>query len=173
MNSNLKKIVLSAVFAALIIVTTAYVKIPIGINEGYIHLGDSIIYLAGCLLGPFAAIAAAIGGAIADILAGAAMWAPGTAVIKALISVPFIIATAFYTKKNVSNRIIHLSTILVTLLSGAITVFGYWLYEGFLYSFASAFASMPFNVIQAVGSAVVFIILGCALDAVKIQKLLK
>ncbi|MDD6251170.1 MAG: TIGR04002 family protein [Oscillospiraceae bacterium] len=173
MNSNLKKIVLSAVFAALIIVTTAYVKIPIGINEGYIHLGDSIIYLAGCLLGPFAAIAAAIGGAIADILAGAAMWAPGTAVIKALISVPFIIATAFYNKKNVNNRIIHLSTILVTLLSGAITVLGYWLYEGFLYSFASAFASMPFNAIQAVGSAVVFIILGCALDAVKIQKLLK
>ncbi|MGN0452434.1 MAG: TIGR04002 family protein [Ruminococcus sp.] len=173
MKSNLKKLAFAAVFAALIIVTTAYIKIPTGINGGYIHLGDSMIYLAGCLAGPFAALAAAIGGALADILAGAAAWAPGTAIIKACISLPFIIATSIYVKKKNNHKIIHLSTILLTLLSGAITVFGYWLYEGILYSFASAFAAIPFNIVQAVGSAVVFILIGLALDAAKIQKLLK
>ena len=172
-NSKIKKITVTAVLAALITVTTAFIKIPIGINEGYIHLGDSMVYLAGCLLGPYAVIAAVIGGALADVLAGAAVWAIPTAIIKACNCIPFIVASAIYVKHKNSSRIIHLSTILMTLVSGVITVFGYWLAEGIMYSFESAFASMPFNIVQAVGSAVVFIAIGCALDAVKIQKYLK
>ena len=83
-------------FAALIIVATIFIRVPIGINEGYIHVGDSMIYLAACLLGPYAAIAAVIGGAFADILAGAAAWALPTAIIKACNTIPFIVATALY-----------------------------------------------------------------------------
>ena len=170
---NIKTITLTAMFAALIIVATIFIRMPIGINEGYIHVGDSMIYLAACLLGPYAAIAAVIGGAFADILAGAAAWALPTAIIKACNTIPFIVATAMYAKRKNHHKIIHLSTILMTLVSGLITVFGYWLAEGIMYSFASAFASAPFNVIQAVGSAIVFILVGCALDAVKIQKYLQ
>lgn len=173
MNSNVKKITLTAMFAALIAVMTAFIKMPTGINEGYLHFGDSMIYLAGCLLGPYAAISAAIGGAFADILAGAAVWALPTAIIKACNSVPFIIAAAYYAKHKGKNRIIHLSSILMTLVSGLITVFGYLLAEGLMYSFASALTSVPFSIIQAVGSAIVFILVGCALDSVKIQKFLK
>ena len=61
----------------------------------------------------------------------------------------------------------------MTLVSGLITVFGYLLAEGLMYSFASALTSVPFSIIQAVGSAIVFILMGCALDSVKIQKFLK
>lgn len=172
-NNNVKRITFTAVFAALIAVMTAFIKVPTGINEGYLHFGDSMIYLAGCLLGPYAAIAAAIGGALADTLAGAAVWAIPTAIIKACNSVPFIIATAIYVKHKNNHRIIHLSTILMTVLSGLITIFGYLLAEGLMYSFPSALTSVPFSVIQAVGSAIVFIIVGCALDAVKVQKFLK
>lgn len=172
-KGNIKTITLTAMFAALIAVTTAFIKVPIGINEGYIHFGDSMIYLAGCFLGPYTAIAAAVGGALADVLAGAPAWAFPTAIIKVCNSVPFIIATAIYVKRKNTHKIIHLSTALMTLVSGLITVLGYYLAEGFLYSFASAWISAPFNIVQAVGSAIVFILVGCALDAVKIQRLLK
>lgn len=170
---SVKKITFTAVFAALIAVMTAFIKMPTGINEGYLHFGDSMIYLAGCLLGPYAAIAAAIGGGLADILAGAAVWALPTAIIKACNSIPFIIATAYYVKRKDKHRIIHLSTILMTVVSGLITIFGYLLAEGLMYSFASALTSVPFSIIQSVGSAIVFILVGCALDAIKIQKYLK
>lgn len=173
MKKIVKKITFTAVFAALIALMTAFIKIPTGINEGYIHFGDSLIYIASCLLGPYAAIAAAIGGALADLLAGAAVWAIPTAIIKSCNSVPFIIATAIYVKHKKNHRIIHLSTILMTVVSGLITIFGYLLAEGVMYSFASALTSVPFSIIQAVGSAIVFIIAGYALDAVKIQKFIK
>ena len=169
-KTDLKKITLTAIFAALIAVMTAFIKVPTGINEGYLHFGDSMIYLAGCLLGPYGIIAAALGGALADVLAGAAVWAIPTAIIKACNSVPFIIATAMYVKNKGSHKIIHLSTLLMTVVSGLITVFGYLIAEGLMYSFPSALTSVPFSIIQATGSAIVFILVGYTLDAVKIQK---
>ena len=169
-KTDLKKITLTAIFAALIAVMTAFIKVPTGINEGYLHFGDSMIYLAGCLLGPYAVVAAALGGALADILAGAAVWAIPTAIIKACNSVPFIIATAMYVKRKGSHKIIHLSTLLMTVVSGLITIFGYLLAEGLMYSFPSALTSVPFSIIQATGSAIIFILVGYASDAVKIQK---
>lgn len=169
-KTDLKKITLTAIFAALIAVMTAFIKVPTGINEGYLHFGDSMIYLAACLLGPYTAVAAALGGALADILAGAAVWAIPTAIIKACNSVPFIIATAMYVKNKGSHKIIHLSTLLMTVVSGLITIFGYLLAEGLMYSFPSALTSVPFSIIQATGSAIIFILVGYTLDAVKIQK---
>lgn len=170
---SVKKITFTALFAALIAVMTAFIKMPTGINEGYLHFGDSMIYLAGCLLGPWAALAAAIGGALADILAGAAVWAPATAIIKALNAVPFIVASHFYFKNKGKQKIVNWYTVPMVIVSGLITIFGYLLAEGLMYSFPSAWTSVPFSIVQAVGSAIVFIILGCALDAVKIQKLMK
>ena len=60
-RQNLHRLVTAALFAAAITVVTAYllhIPIPTG---GYIHLGDTLIYLAACLLPvPYAAAAAAI-----------------------------------------------------------------------------------------------------------------
>ena len=152
-KQSVKKITFTALFAALIAVMTAFIKMPTGINEGYLHFGDSMIYLAGCLLGPWAALAAAI--------------------IKALNAVPFIVASHFYLKNKGKQKIVNWYTVPMVIVSGLITIFGYLLAEGLMYSFPSAWTSVPFSIIQAVGSAIVFIILGCALDAVKIQKLMK
>ena len=172
-KQSVKKITFTALFAALIAVMTAFIKMPTGINEGYLHFGDSMIYLAGCLLGPWAALAAAIGGALADILAGAAVWAPATAIIKALNAVPFIVASHFYFKKKGKQKIVNWYTVPMVIVSGLITIFGYLLAEGLMYSFPSAWTSVPFSIVQAVGSAIVFIVMGCSLDAVKIQKFMK
>ena len=53
----------SAMCAAMITLATAYLfHIPTGMNGGYIHLGDTFVYLAGSLLpAPYACAAAAIG----------------------------------------------------------------------------------------------------------------
>lgn len=172
-NKKVVKICFTGLMAAIIAVFTAFVKMPTGINDGYLHFGDSMIFLAACLLGPLGALSAAIGGALADILAGAAVWAIPTAIIKACNAVPFIIMMSLYKKKTGKNKIINWYTVPMVVVSGLITIFGYLLAEGLMYSFPTAWTSVPFSIIQAVGSAVVFIIIGLALDAVKIQKYIK
>ncbi len=166
-------ICLTGLMAAVIAVFTAFVKVPTGINDGYLHFGDSMIYLSGCIIGPWGALSAAIGGGLADVLAGAPQWAPATAVIKALNCVPFIIASAVYNKNKEKFKIINLYTIPMVVVSGLITVFGYLLAEGIMYSFPTAWTSVPFSIVQATGSAVVFVLAGLALDAVKINKYIK
>jgi len=172
-NKKVIKICLTGLMAAIIAVFTAFIKVPTGINDGYLHFGDSMIYLAACLLGPLGALSAAIGGALADILAGAAVWAIPTAIIKAFNALPFILMSSLYKKKKDKNKIINAYTVPMVVVSGLITIFGYLLAEGLMYSFPTAWTSVPFSIIQATGSAVVFIVFGLALDAVKIQKYIK
>ena len=171
-NNKIYKICLTGLFAAIIAVFTAFVKIPTGINSGYLHFGDSVVYLSGCILGPFGLISSAIGGALADILAGAAVWALPTAIIKALNCVPFIVAVKLYRKKKGESKIVNLYTLIATVISAVITIGGYYIAEGFMYSFPSALASVPFSIVQAIGSAIIFALMGKALDGTKAGRFL-
>ena len=87
-NKQLIYVVMAALFAAIITVVTAYVlHIPTG--NGYIHLGDSFIFLAASLLPmPYAIAAAAVGAGLADALT-APIWVIATVIIKSLIVLPF------------------------------------------------------------------------------------
>lgn len=169
-KERLYNLIAAAVFAALIAVFTAYVSIKTGINEGYLHFGDSVIYLAACILPtPYAMAAAAIGGALADLLGGAPIWAPFTAVIKALNVLPFALV---YTCKRTkgSQKILNKATAFMPIVSGLITVFGYFLAEGLLFTFAGALPSVPISIVQAAGSAVIYYIAAAALDKVQLKK---
>ena len=157
----LLNLVKAAVFAALIAVMTAYIKFNTGINDGYLHFGDSMIYLAACILPLPYAMAA-------DILAGAAAWAPFTAIIKALNVLPFALVYTCHATKS-PNKILNKTTAFMPLVSGLITIFGYLLAEGLLYSFPTALTSVPFSIIQAVGSAIIYYIAAPALDKVKFK----
>lgn len=160
----------SALCTAMIAVMTAFVKINTGINEGYLHFGDSMIYLTACALPlPYAVLSAAIGGAFADILAGSALWAPATAIIKALVSLPFAVVYSFKITKN-PNKLLNKATAPMPVVSGVITVCGYYFAEGIMYSFASAWTSVPFSIIQAVGSAVIYYIAAAALDKINFKQ---
>ncbi|MDO4363989.1 MAG: ECF transporter S component, partial [Clostridia bacterium] len=96
---------------------------------------------------------------------GAPQWAPATAIIKAINAVPFILVV-----RNTNHKIITKWTVLMTVVSGLWSIGGYLLAEGLMYSFPSALTSVPFTCIQAVGSAIVFVIVGAILDKIKIQK---
>ena len=160
-NKITKNICFSAMFAAMVFGLTM-LHVPIGAG-GYIHVGDAVIYVTALLMGgPWAFISAAIGAACADLVSGFAVYAIPSAIIKVLIAVPFVLAS----KKQQS--LLSVRTALLTVISGIITILGYFVTDLIVYR-AGAVADLPANVIQAVGSAVVFIVLAFALDRAKIK----
>lgn len=171
-NSNIKlrRLVFSALFVALISAFTAYIKVPTGLNQGYIHFGDSLIYLASCLLPfPYAFGAAAISGGLSDLLAGSPIYAISSIIIKACNAIPF--AIYFIIKKNKSkNNILSTSTVILSILSGFITIIGYFIAEILLFGFATACINLPLSFIQPLGSSIVFVIFGLTLDKVSFKR---
>lgn len=154
---------MSAMFAALTAVTTAFIKIPSLL--GYTHAGDSMIYLAACVLpAPYSILSAAIGGGLADLIAGYPHWAIPTALIKALNVVPFIVARHYLKKRNKDNKIITAPTALMIIPTSAVTIFGYLIANALLYDWASAVAELPTCWIQPLAGAVIYVVLGVALD---------
>ncbi len=154
--------IIAAMLAALTCVFTMFLKIPIMGGNGYIHLGDMVIYLAASLLPlPYAMASAAIGGTLADILGGAAVWAPATFIIKALL-------TLCFTRKG--KTIISVRNAVACVLCAVITVGGYYIAEGIIYgNWIAAVASIPWNVAQAVGSALLYAALSFALDRMHLK----
>ena len=158
-GTTVRRLTVTAVFAPLITLMTAYIcHIPVGANGGYVHLGDSMIYLAAALLPlPYACVAGAIGGGLADLLT-APVWAPATIIIKMLICLPFSCkGNKFVTKRNV------VALFLAFIISGT----GYYIAEGIMFGFSVAFfTSLSGSLVQSGGSAIVFVIIGMALDRI-------
>ncbi len=164
-SAKVRLITVTGLLAALITVTTAYVgHVPIGINGGYVHFGDSIIYIAAALLPtPYALCAAAIGGGMADLLA-APMWAPATIVIKMIIALPFTSR-----KSRIINPRNIVAAVIAYPISGTLYFFAEYLIFGNLS--AAYFTSMIGSLVQSGGSAVFFIVLGMMLDKAGIKKI--
>lgn len=157
-----KYITITGLMAAMITLMTAYIcHIPTGVNGGYIHFGDSLIYIAAVILpAPYAMAAAAIGGGLADLLT-APMWAPATIIIKMLITIPFC-------KK--SAKIVTWRNILATVIAYFISGLCYYAAEYILFgSVGALFTSMTGSLIQSGGSAIFFVIFGLALDKINIK----
>ena len=84
-NEKLKKLILTALFAALACIATMIMKIPTPGTGGYIHVGDAIVILSGVVLGPWYGFAAAgLGSCMADLIGGYFIYVPITFVIKGL-----------------------------------------------------------------------------------------
>lgn len=169
MNSkSIRNLTLSAMFAALTFLATTYLKLPIPLtNSGYVHLGDSMIFLAASLISPgYAAASAAIGASLADITVGAAVWAPYTFVIKALMAIIFTWkADKILTKRN----------ILMSFVAGVICMAGYFFAEAiiagnFITPVATLMTGLGF--IQFFGSIILYVIIGYALDKAKVKLLI-
>ncbi len=166
---NVKLITITAMFAALITVTTAFIKIPSPL--GYSHAGDSVIYLAASILpGPYGIIAASIGGALADIISGYAHWALPTAIIKALNAVPFVICGIILKKYKKGEKIISLPNLLMLIPTTIVTVGGYFIANGLMYTWPEAMAELTIWWLQPGVGALLFIALGAGLDAVKFKQ---
>ncbi len=165
-KKSLFKITYTAIFTAVILLATSVIKFSTGLGKGYIHFGDSIIYLTACVLPfPYCLIAGALGGALADILSGFAVWSVPTAIIKMMNILPF----ALVCRKEKSGKILNKKTALMPVISGIITILGYSVAECILYSVASATLSIIGNTIQAVSSGILFYIIATALDKINFK----
>lgn len=157
-NKNLLKVVLAALFAALIFVLTFFVKIPTAI--GYIHLGDLAIYLAASLLPtPYAMAAAGIGAGMADLVGGYGVYVPVTMVVKMLLALCF-------TSKG--EKVLNVRNLVAVFICCGITVFGYFAFKIFYYG-AAAYASMIPNLIQAGASGILYLVVGAAFNKSNIK----
>ena len=163
---------LAALFTAMITLFTVGFRFSIGANSGYIHLGDTIIYLASCLLpAPYAVFAASVGGITSDLLSGAAVWAVPTGIIKAINTMPFLLFRKNYMSlhKKDFNKILVSRSIIACILSGMITSSGYFAAECLIYGVKPAMISFFPGLLQPIGSAFLFIFAGSALDSAKIK----
>lgn len=160
-NKNLIKIVMAAMFAALVTGLTFFPTIPIP-GGGYVHLGDAMIYLAASFLPmPYAMAAAAIGGGLADLLSGYATYAPFTVLVKALLTVAF-------TYKN--EKILSKRNWLAPLAGIIITPGIYFAADWILYGgIAAATPGIIWNVCQAAASMIVFYIVAAAFDKMQLK----
>jgi uncharacterized repeat protein (TIGR04002 family) len=161
---NIKAYAKAAIFAAVIMVATAFVRIPGPL--GFMHLGDAVIFLAAAVLPtPLAAAAAALGAGAADLIAGYPIYIIPTIIIKALMTVTF--KKANYAK---NINIISVRNIIAVIISSLIGSGGYLVTELILYG-DGAFLSLPFNLIQEAAGALIFIAIGTAIDRSSIKKI--
>ncbi|WP_291650452.1 TIGR04002 family protein [Clostridium sp.] len=157
-----RDLVLAGLFAAIICISISF-HIPTGFNGGYIHLGDTFIYIAAVLLPtPYAMLAAGIGAGLADALSGGMIWVLPTIIIKPIM-------VLFFTTKRES--IICKKNLLAIFIAGIVGWFGYYLAGAIISgSFVAPLATFFIDIMQPIGSGIIFLIAGYSLDRVKIRQ---
>lgn len=158
-RNAMRNMVLAGVFAALIFLTTAYLfHIPVGGNGGYVHFGDSMVYLAASLLpAPYAMAAGAIGAGLSDLLSpGGAVWILPTVIIKPLMTIGF---------RRHGGRLLSVRNLGALALGSLINTIGY-LAAGFFITggWGGPIAELPSSLAQFLGSAAFYFLCAAALD---------
>ena len=81
-------LVLTALMMGLVCLATFALKVPNPLTQGYVHLGDTFIFMSVLVLGKKnGAIASSVGAALADIFGGYAIFAAGTFIAKGLMAI--------------------------------------------------------------------------------------
>lgn len=172
-HMQLRKIILTALLAALTFVGTFFIKMPTP-TMGYVHPGDAFVLLSGLLIGPlYGGFAAGFGSMLSDLLGGYLLYAPATFIIKAVTAI-IASASIHQLQKFTKNNKNVVPVIIGSSLAEVFMILGYFVFEIFLLAFtasgsftkasisagiASSAASVPFNVVQAIFGVVIAIIL--------------
>ncbi len=167
MNNKTNKIVLNGLMISLVCIATIAIQIPVPGTNGYVNIGDSMIFIASILLGPFTGmIAGGIGSALADILSGYSHWAIFTLIIKGFEG--YIVGVII---KKHSSLIIN---ILGTIVGSFAMILGYFI-AGIIIngSVVISFSSIPSNMVQAIMSILIALPISYSLSNVKYIKSLR
>ena len=172
-NQHTKKMVLSALFAALTAVATMiHFHFP-GAQTGYVNLGDCLVIASGVLLGPvYGGAAAGIGAALTDFIHGYTVYVLPTFLIKALMAAA--VSVIFRSLNKNKNTFGLIPLIISGIVSELIMIGGYYLYEGlFIVDFAGAALGIPGNILQGITGIVTAIVLLKVMKKTKIYDMLK
>lgn len=155
MKTDIRKIVMAAMIAALCCVATMVIRIPSPF-KGYLNLGDCIVLLAGWTLSPYYAFfAAGIGSALADVFSGYAVYAPATFVIKGAMAL-----AAYFLFRALHERVGNTaSRVIAGTAAEIVMILGYFVFEGLLYGFAPSAVNIPANAVQGVVGLAVGVVL--------------
>lgn len=160
-------IVMTAMMTCLVLLTTYTFKIPTPF-QGYVHLGDAMIFLSVLTVGKKnGAFAAGVGSAMADLLGGYVAFAPWTLVIKALMAFVmgiFIDAMTKKQRKTIKLAGVPLIEIVGMIIAGAVMVLGYGVADAVLAgNIWTGILSMPANCGQFAAGVIIASILAAAL----------
>lgn len=146
-HKNILKIATGGVLAALILILTMLVSIPLPGGHGYINLGDAGVLTAAYMLGGlWGAVVAGVASALGDILLGWTLYAPATFVIKGGMALLAALLAGKVFKKRAG---------LAFYIAAPVVPVGYFLYEWMLYGFAAAAINVPLNFVQCIAGAAV------------------
>jgi uncharacterized membrane protein len=170
--SKTKDLTISALLISLVFVATTFinVRLPISVNGGLIHLGNTMLFTIAIVFGKRrGAISGAFGMALFDIFSGWGPWAPFTFVIRGAMG--YIIGRLANDKnRNGKNLIWNIASMI---LAGFIMIAGYYITEGILYgNWIAPLTSVPGNLIQILFGIVFGLPLASALIKVKIRNLI-
>lgn len=142
----------SAMMAALVLLVTMVLRVPSPMG-GFVNLGDAPVLLSGWLLGPWwGAAAAGLGAAAADLLSGAAYFAPGTFLVKGAMAV----AAALVAKRLTPRLRPFWTGLWAGIVAELVMIVGYFGYTSLLLGRGlAAAASIPGNCLQALATLVI------------------
>lgn len=155
-----------ALMSVLVFLATYLIKIP-SLN-GYIHIGDSLIFLSVYFLGvKKGALASSIGASLADLLGGYIIWILPTFIIKYLMS----IIMGVISLKILKNHKIRF--ILGCTLGGIVQVILYTIVNIAIYGSGGIFASITGDLIQTLVGTILFLGIIYFIEVSGLERLLK
>lgn len=149
-QKQVQRLALGGMLAALVLLATYLIRVPVPATGGYVHPGDGAIFFAAVLLGPYAALIGGIGSALSDLLGGYFVYIAPTFLIKAAMG---------YLAGRFARRGKVLRNALVFALASLVMVLGYFVFEGFVYGWAAAAAAIPPNLAQGAAGVVIGLVL--------------
>lgn len=166
MKTKTQKIVIAAMLAALTCIATMIIKIPSPL-KGYLNLGDCVVLLSSWLLSPlYGFLAAGLGSGLADLISGYGVYVPATFIIKGVMAL-----AAYFGFRFLQNKVTNISARIVSgIVAELIMVFGYYVFEGFLYGFGASLVNIPANAVQGVAGLIIGTILVKIFEKSKIVK---
>lgn len=167
MNEKTYKLVMTGIITSLVLVATMIIRIPVPFTQGYVHLGDAVIFLGVLILGKKrGTFAAGVGSALADLLSGYAYYAPWTLVVKALMAFVVGAALEYMEKKgqSVQDNKVTLAEVLAMAFGGIEMTVGYYISASLMRGdWYTPLLSVPGNIGQFIVGMILATVLATAL----------
>lgn len=161
--TTVRELTLNGLLVAIVFLATYYIqiKLPIAVNGGLIHMGNTALFTIAIVLGKRrGAIAGAFGMCLFDILSGWGAWAPFTFVIRGIMG--YMIGSVADLKGAEGKKIGF--NLVGIVLAGIWMLLGYYGAEGIMYgNWTAPMTSVPGNLIQLFIGALVSLPLSKAL----------